>query len=115
MVPPALAATARQINQTNTAGSNAFYQRFGANNERIFVNEKLTDVTDWYYGTNQKQCSLPEIGFLDGIENPQIFLANQPTVGTQFTMDELQYKVKNGLQSAPSSTSAAWARNVVAG
>ena len=94
MVPPALAATARQINQTNTAGSNAFFQRFGVNNERIYVNEKLTDVTDWYYGTNQNNAPFLELGFLDGIENPQIFLANQPTIGTQFTMDELQYKVK---------------------
>jgi hypothetical protein len=94
MVPPALAATARQINQTNTAGSNAFFQRFGVNNERIYVNEKLTDTNDWYYGTNQNNAPFLEIGFLDGIENPQIFLANQPTVGTQFTMDELQYKVK---------------------
>jgi hypothetical protein len=68
MVPPALAATARQINQTNT--------------------------DDWYYGTNQANAPFLEIGFLDGIENPQIFLANQPTIGTQFTMDELQYKVK---------------------
>jgi hypothetical protein len=94
MVPPALAATARQINQTNTAGSNAFFQRFGVNNERIYVNEKLTDVTDYYYGTNQNNAPFLEMGFLDGIENPQIFLANQPTIGTQFTMDELQYKVK---------------------
>lgn len=94
MVPPALAATARQINQTNTAGSNAFFQRFGVNNERIYVNEKLTDTNDWYYGTKQENAPFLEIGFLDGIENPQIFLANQPTVGTQFTMDELQYKVK---------------------
>lgn len=94
MVPPALAATARQINQTNTAGSNAFFQRFGVNNERIYVNEKLTDVTDYYYGTNQNNAPFLEMGFLDGIENPQIFLANQPTVGTQFTADELQYKVK---------------------
>jgi len=94
MVPPALAATARQINQTNTAGSNAFFQRFGVNNERIYVNEKLTDANDWYYGTKQENAPFLEIGFLDGIENPQIFLANQPTIGTQFTMDELQYKVK---------------------
>jgi hypothetical protein len=94
MVPAALAATARQINQTNTAGSNAFWQRFGVNNERIYVNEKLTDANDWYYGTNQNNAPFLEIGFLDGIENPQIFLANQPTIGTQFTMDELQYKVK---------------------
>lgn len=94
MVPPAQAANARQINQTNSAGSNAFFQRFGANNERIYVNEKLTDPDDWYYGTNQNNAPFLEIGFLDGIENPQIFLANQPTIGTQFTMDELQYKVK---------------------
>jgi hypothetical protein len=95
MVPPALAATARQINQTNTAGSNAFFQRFGANNERIYVNEKLADVNDYYYGTNQVNAPFLEIGFLDGIEQPQIFLANQPTIGTQFTNDELQYKVKH--------------------
>jgi hypothetical protein len=94
MVPAALAATARQINQTNTAGSNAFFQRFGVNNERIYVNEKLTDVIDYYYGTNQNNAPFLEMGFLDGIENPQIFLANQPTIGTQFTNDELQYKVK---------------------
>jgi hypothetical protein len=74
MVPPALAATARQINQTNTAGSNAFFQRFGANNERIIVNEKLTDTNDYYYGTTQ--APFLEIGFLDGIEEPQLFLAN---------------------------------------
>lgn len=94
MVPPQLKATAIQINQTNTAGSNAFFQRFGANNERILVNEKLTDTNDWYYGTNQNNAPFLEIGFLDGIEQPQIFLANQPTIGTQFTADELQYKVK---------------------
>jgi hypothetical protein len=35
-----------------------------------------------------------EIGFLDGVQQPQIFLANLPTQGTQFTNDQLQYKVK---------------------
>jgi hypothetical protein len=94
MVPPELEATAVQINQTNTAGSNAFFQRFGANNERIIVNEKLADTNDWYYGTRQDNAPFLEIGFLDGIRQPQIFLANQPTVGTQFTADQLQYKVK---------------------
>lgn len=94
MVPPQLKATAVQINQTNTAGSNAFFQRFGANNERIIVNEKLSDTNDWYFGTNQSNAPFIEVGFLDGIRQPQIFLANQPTVGTQFTADQLQYKVK---------------------
>jgi hypothetical protein len=95
MVPIQLKALAIQINQTNTAGANAFYQRFGANNERIVVNEKLTDTNDWYYGTTPANAPFLEIGFLDGIEQPQIFLANNPTIGTQFTNDQLQYKVKH--------------------
>jgi hypothetical protein len=94
MVPPELETTAKQINQTNTAGSNAFYHAFGDNDERIIVNEKLTDTNDWYYGAKQEDAPFLEIGFLDGIQQPQIFLANQPTIGTQFTNDELQYKVK---------------------
>jgi hypothetical protein len=95
MVPIQLAASARQLNQTDTAGANAFYHRFGDNNERIIVNEKLTDANDWYYGTQSVNAPFLEIGFLDGIEQPQIFLANNPTIGTQFTNDQLQYKVKH--------------------
>jgi hypothetical protein len=97
MVPAALESTAIAINQTNTAGSNQFYQAFGANNERIYVNEMLdaTDNQSWYFGTDQRNAPFFELGFLDGIEQPQIFLANQPTIGTQFTADELQYKVKH--------------------
>jgi hypothetical protein len=96
MVPAALESTAIAINQTDTAGSNQFFHAFGANNERIIVNEMLdaTDNQSWYAGTDQNNAPFMELGFLDGIENPQIFLANQPTIGTQFTADELQYKVK---------------------
>jgi hypothetical protein len=94
MVPADLEATAIQINQTNTAGNNAFYQRFGANNERIIVNPKLTDANDWYYGAAPSEAPSLEIGFLDGIKQPQIFLANLPTQGTSFTNDQIQYKVK---------------------
>ena len=60
------------------------------------MNELLdaTDNLSWYAGTDQMNAPFFELGFLDGIENPQIFLANQPTIGTSFTADELQYKVK---------------------
>lgn len=95
MVPIQLKAAAIELNQTNTAGSSAFYHRFGNNNERIIVNEMLTDDNDWYYGTQQMNAPFLEIGFLDGIKQPQIFLANNPVVGTQFTNDQLQYKVKH--------------------
>jgi hypothetical protein len=101
MVPPEMESTATSINQTDTAGSNQFYHAFGVNNERIIVNELLADTNDWYYGAQQETAPFLEIGFLDGISQPQIFLANQPTVGTQFTADELQYKTKFVFNGAP--------------
>lgn len=94
MVPVDLAPTARQINRNDSGGTNSWYQKFGANDERIIVNEILTDVNDWYFGSMPDNAPFLEIGFLDGVETPQIFLANQPQQGTQFTNDQLQYKAK---------------------
>jgi hypothetical protein len=82
-----------QINR-NQSGTNNWYQKFGANEENIIVNPLLVDVTDWYYGCFPATAPALEIGFLDGYETPQIFIANLPTQGTQFTNDQLQYKVK---------------------
>jgi hypothetical protein len=91
MIPIDLRLTAMQINR-NMSGTNNWYGKFGENDENVIVNPLLTDVTDWYYGT----LSAPflEIGFLDGYQTPQIFIANVPNQGTQFTNDQLQYKVK---------------------
>ena len=93
MIPPDLEPTARQINN-NMTGTNNWYQQFGANGERILVNPLLTDVTDWYYYCDPTIAPFLEIGFLDGYDMPQLYLANLPTQGTQFTNDELQYKAK---------------------
>jgi hypothetical protein len=93
MVPPDLEPTARQINN-NMTGTNNWYQQFGPNGERIIVNPLLTDVTDWYYFCDPTLAPFLEVGFLDGYDTPQVYLANMPTQGTSFTNDELQYKVK---------------------
>lgn len=93
MIPPDLEPTARQINN-NMTGTNNWYQQFGANGERILVNPLLVDVTDWYYYCDPSIAPFLEVGFLDGYDTPQLYLANLPTQGTQFTNDELQYKVK---------------------
>jgi hypothetical protein len=93
MIPVDLRPTAMQINR-NQSGTNNWYQKFGANEENVIVNPLLTDVTDWFYGCFPATAPFLEIGFLDGYDTPQIFLANLPTQGTQFTNDQLQYKVK---------------------
>ncbi|HEX7285697.1 MAG TPA: hypothetical protein VF532_05910 [Candidatus Angelobacter sp.] len=91
MIPIDLRLTAMQINR-NMTGTNNWYGKFGDNEENVIVNPLLTDVTDWYYGTYS--APFLEIGFLDGYQTPQIFIANVPNQGTQFTNDQLQYKVK---------------------
>ena len=93
MIPPDLRPTAMQINR-NMTGTNNWYNKFGDNEQNIIVNPLLTDVTDWYGGSFPSSAPSLEIGFLDGYETPQIFLANMPTQGTQFTNDQLQFKVK---------------------
>ncbi len=93
MIPADLEPTARQINN-NMTGTNNWYQQFGANAERILVNPLLIDTNDWFYYCDPSIAPFLEVGFLDGYDVPQIYLANLPTQGTQFTNDELQYKVK---------------------
>jgi hypothetical protein len=93
MVPPALYPTARQINR-NPTGTNNWYLRFGQNDENIFVNPLLTDAVEWFAGAFPEQGPFLEIGFLDGLDVPQIVLANLPTQGTLFTNDQLQFKVR---------------------
>lgn len=96
MVPPGLKATAFQINN-NDDGTNSWVARFGTRGphpEGIIVNELLTDANDWYYGCWPAEAPFIEIGFLDGIEQPQIVISNMLTQGTMFTNDEIRYKVK---------------------
>src|SRR5579884_178723 len=87
-------AIAYQINQaqTYTLGPNMpilpnpWYHRFGPNNERIIVNELTNDLNDWWYGTLPTNAPFLEIGFIGGQEEPQLFLANEPTQGTAYAV-----------------------------
>ena len=107
MVPVDLSALAWEINNGKNYNPgpgltkpNPFYQRFGETGsgsqspKGVIVNELLTDTNDWYYGVEVSEVPGLEIAYLDGIANPQIFLADLQNVGTQFTNDQIQYKAK---------------------
>lgn len=107
MVPVDLTAIAWEINNGENYNPgpmitkpNPFYERFGergsgANAPKgVIVNELLTDTNDWYYGVDVSEVPALEIAYLDGIANPQIFLADIQNQGTQFTNDQIQYKAK---------------------
>ena len=101
MIPVELRAIAYAINQSEqwinggVGEANPWYHAFGANNERIIVNELLTDANDWYYGASKDEAPCIEIGFLDGVQEPQILLANDPKVGLMLTNDQIVFKTKH--------------------
>jgi hypothetical protein len=107
MLPVDLAPIGWQINnaQFYNPGQgiqqpNPFYLRFGPAGTGkqappgIIVNELLVDINDWYYGVDTNDVPIFEVGYIDGINTPQIFLADLQTQGTQFTNDQIQYKAK---------------------
>jgi hypothetical protein len=107
MVPVDMAPLAWQINNSQFYNpgpglqvSNPFYLRFGPagtgkqSPPGVIVNELLTDTNDWYYGVDSSQVPILEIAYIDGVSEPQVYMANLATQGTQFTNDQIQYKVK---------------------
>lgn len=99
VVPQALRATAFKINQAQYLDAaftpNDLYQLFGANNERILVNPMFTDNTDWGLFRDPSEVDIMVVGFVNGQVEPEIFIADQPTVGQMFVADKLQWKIRH--------------------
>jgi hypothetical protein len=54
-----------------------------------------TDVNDWVVSANLADIPMIEIGFLDGNEEPEMFIQDNPLVGSMFTNDEVTYKIRH--------------------
>ncbi len=99
VVPQALRGTAKKENEREYLDSNFTPNPvrgvFGPNSERVIVLDLATDVTDW--GVFRDPADIESIGidFLGGQEEPELFLADQPTVGQMFVADKLQYKIRH--------------------
>jgi hypothetical protein len=118
-VPHALLGVARTLNMTQyfgTTAANPVYQWFGPNGERINVNALFSDATDWGVhmapGTGGREAL--GVDFLQGRQEPEFFLADQPTVGQMFYGDKIQYKLRHEYATYLSDFRSA-TKNVVAG
>jgi hypothetical protein len=100
VIPSDLWGDATDINQTrgipgtNNQG-NAFFNFFGAGNERIFENPFMTDANDWMLLGNTLDAEIVELAFLNGKEEPEMFVADNPAVGAVFTNDRIEYKIRH--------------------
>lgn len=92
IVPVDLEETAQNLFSRNT------------NNDKTFVNtlslEVLpvwywTDTNDWAIGADPAELPSIEVGFLDGNEEPELFVQDNPTVGSLFTNDKVTWKIRH--------------------
>ena len=95
--PIDIQATMRILNMpwisTNTP--NPYGGLFGANHERIITQRLATDPNDWGLIGDSNEVELLEVAFLNGKEEPELFLANNPLVGQMFVADKIQYKERH--------------------
>lgn len=78
--------------------------RLGTNNESNFVQSLQWQIRPvWYWTDNNDWClsadpaDIPsiELGFLDGREEPELFVMDSPTSGSFFTNDVITYKIRH--------------------
>ena len=60
------------------------------------VNSLFTDVNDWILTAPPVDCELLEMAYVNGNEEPELFLASQaPSEGQMFKAEKLQYKIRH--------------------
>lgn len=74
------------------------------NNDKTFVQTMSlviipvwywTDVSDWAMAADPVEVPGIEIAFLDGQEEPEFFVQDQPTQGSMFSNDKVTYKIRH--------------------
>ena len=58
----------------------------------LIVNNIWTDANDWFLAADSNDIEGLEIAFLDGREEPEMFVQDQESVGSVFTNDKITYK-----------------------
>ena len=61
----------------------------------VIVVDDFTDATNWYLAADPNNVPILEVGFLGGREQPELFVQDQPTVGSQFTADKTTFKIRH--------------------
>lgn len=54
-----------------------------------------TDANDWWLTADIGQTPMIEVGFLNGREEPELFVQDLPNVGSMFSNDKLTYKIRH--------------------
>lgn len=66
----------------------------------VLTNPFATDVNDWFLIADPKDIPTIEVGFVGGNQEPELFIQDNPTVGSLFTNDKITYKLRHGYGGA---------------
>jgi hypothetical protein len=91
-VPPDLEETAVDIFRRNTENDKTLIQSLALNVIPVWY---WTDTNDWAISADKMDIPTIEIGFLDGNEEPELFVQDNPTQGSLFTNDQITYKIRH--------------------
>lgn len=90
LVPPKLEESAYNLFVRNTNNDPQYVQTVKPEIIPIWF---ATDADDWYLAADPADITGLEIGFLDGNEEPELFIQDNPTAGSVFTNDQITYKI----------------------
>lgn len=91
-VPPELEETAANLFRRNTNLDATFVQSLTPTIVPVWY---WTDANDWAATADTADIPLIEIGFLDGEEEFELLVQDNPTAGSMFTNDQLTYKIRH--------------------
>ncbi len=81
------------IGVANNAGTEPnFHSTYGL---EVIVVPYWTDANNWALVCNPADCPTIEVGFFNGQEEPELFVQDQPNVGSMFTADKITYKIRH--------------------
>lgn len=61
----------------------------------MLLNPWVTDATDWWLMADPRAWDTMEVGFLNGRQDPELFIQDQPMTGAVFTADKITYKIRH--------------------
>jgi hypothetical protein len=83
---------AADIFRRNTENDRTFIQSLSPNIIPVWY---WTDPNDWMMSADPLDVPTMEVGFLDGNEEPELFVQDSPTVGSMFNDDTLTWKIRH--------------------
>lgn len=89
-VAPDLEENAVDLFRRNTENDRTFQQGLSLEVMPVWY---WTDANDWALTADPADAPFIELGFLDGNEEPDLFIQDSPTVGSVFSNDEITYKL----------------------